>query len=94
MQNIFIISTLVVLVFIILIAIEVKYIIKDEEFKGIKEYVRDAVAVIMSALISTYVYFTNERSITELFIVVTDDKQNNSIIGSEKVEVFTDNPNF
>jgi hypothetical protein len=94
MQNIFIISTLVVLVFIILKAIEVKYIIKDEEFKGIKEYVRDAVAVIMSALISTYVYFTNERSITELFIVVTDDKQNNSIIGSEKVEVFTDNPNF
>jgi hypothetical protein len=94
MQNIFIISTLVVLVFIILKAIEVKYIIKDDEFKGIKEYVRDAVAVMMSALISTYVYFTNERSITELFIVVTDDKQNNSIIGSEKVEVFTDKPTF
>lgn len=93
MQNIFIISILVVFVYIFFKAIEVKYIIKDEEFKGIKEYVRDASAVMMSAIISTYLYFTNEKSITELFNVVTDEKQNN-IIGSEKVEVFTDNPNF
>ena len=93
MQNIFIISILVVFAYIFFKVIEVKYIIKDDEFKGIKEYVRDVSAVMMATIISTYIYFTNEKSIIELFNVVTDDKQNN-MIGSEKVEVFTDNPNF
>lgn len=94
MQNIFIISTLVVLIFAFFKFFEIKYIRKDEEFKGIKEYVRDAVVVMMSTIISTYIYFSNEKNINELFNVVTDNKQSNTIIGSEKVEVFTDNPNF
>lgn len=94
MQNIFIISTLVVLLFAIFKFFEVKYVRKDEEFKGIKEYVRDAAAVMMATIISTYIYFTNEKNINELFNVVTDNKQPSNIIGSEKVEVFTDKPNF
>jgi hypothetical protein len=94
MQNIFIISTLVVLLFAIFKFFEVKYVRKDEEFKGIKEYVRDAAAVMMATIISTYIYFTNEKNINELFNVVTDNKQPSTIIGSEKVEVFTDKPNF
>lgn len=94
MQNIFIISTLVVLVFILFKFFEIKYIHKDDEFKGIKEYVRDAGFVLMSTIVSTYIYFTNEKNINELFNVVTDNKNISTVIGSEKVEVFTDNPSF
>jgi hypothetical protein len=94
MKNIFIISILVVLFFSIIKFFEVKYVRKDEDFKGIKEYVQDAIIAMMSSIISTYLYYTNEKSINEMLNIVTDNKEPNTLIGTEKVEVFTDKPNF
>ena len=94
MKNIFIISILVVLFFSIIKFFEVKYVRKDEDFKGIKEYVQDAIIAMMSSIISTYLYYTNEKSINEMLNIVTDNKETNTLIGTEKVEVFTDKPNF
>lgn len=91
MQNVFIISTCVVLFFAILKYIEVRYVQKEEEQgKGIKEYVRDGIIVYLSTIISAYFYFTFENSILAFFNVVTDNKN----VIMEKVEVFTDSPNF
>lgn len=94
MKNIFIISILVAILFSIIKFVEVKYIRKDEVFKGIKEYIQDALIVLISSIISTYIYYTNEHNLNEMLNVVTDTKDTNTLIGTEKVEVFTDNPNF
>jgi len=91
MQNVFIISTCVVIFYAILKFIEVKYIQKEEEYnKGIKEYVRDGIIIYLSTILSAYFYFTFEKTILEFFNVVTDNKN----VIMEKVEVFTDSPNF
>lgn len=90
MQNVFIISTLVVFFFAIIKFIEIRFVQKDTEFKGIKEYVRDGIIVYLSTIVSSYVYFAFEKNISDFFNVVTSNQ--NSI--PVKAEVFTDSPNF
>jgi len=90
MQNVFIISTLVVFFFAIIKFIEIRFVQKDIEFKGIKEYVRDGIIVYLSTIVSSYVYFAFEKNISDFFNVVTSNKN----VLPEKAEVFTDSPNF
>jgi len=90
MQNIFIISFLAVGFYVLAKFVEIKFIKKGVPFRGIKEHVQETIVIFISTLIGSSFYFIFEKNIHEFFNVVTDNKN----IVLDKVEIFTDTPNF
>jgi hypothetical protein len=88
MEKEFILAALVTFLFSLLKFIEMKYI--DKEMKPMKLFIRDAIIVFISTLLSCYVFFSYDSYITDFFNVVTDSK----IINPANTQVFTDVPGF
>ena len=63
----------------------------DKQIKPLKIFVRDMVIVFISSLFITMLYFYFDNSITELFNVVTNSRNMNSL---STPQIFTDSPGF
>ena len=88
MEKILIFAGCTTLLFCILKFIEMKYM--DEEMKPLKIFVRDAIMVFSSSFVAGYVLLNFDKSITDLFAVITDTP---SFI-PETTTVFTGEPGF
>ena len=88
MEQIFIISISVTLLFCVAKLVEMKFL--HDELKPLKEVVRDAIIVLMCTIASTTVVFNVNSSIFEFFNVVTENKT----INPANTEIFTDTPGF
>ena len=88
MEKVLIFAGAITLVFCILKFIEMKYL--DEEIKPLKSFVRDAIMVFSSSFLSVYVLLHYDKSITDLFSVITDTP----IFVPDTTAVFTGAPGF
>jgi hypothetical protein len=68
--------------------LEAKYL--DKEWKPLKYFVRDAIIVLISAGLGSFIFFQNSNTISELFNVVTETKT----LNSATTQIFTDAPGF
>jgi hypothetical protein len=88
MENILIVSFLITFIFCVMKFLEAKYL--DKEWKPLKYFVRDAIIVLISTAIGSFIFFQNSNSISELFNVVTETKT----LNSATTQIFTDTPGF
>ena len=88
MEKVLIIAGSITLVFCILKFIEMKYL--DDEMKPLKSFVRDAIMVFTSSFVSAYVLLSYDKSITDLFSVIT----NTPVFVPDTTTVFTGEPGF
>ena len=68
--------------------LEAKYL--DKEWKPLKFFVRDAIVVLISTALGSFIFFQNNNSISELFNVVTENKT----LNTANTQIFTDAPGF
>ena len=90
MENIVIISIVATVCFCIAKFIEMRFIDKENKMKPLKFFVRDAIIVFISVVISVYIYDHLSGTIGELLNTVTETK----ILDTKSTEVFTDVPGF
>jgi hypothetical protein len=88
MEKVFILSIIVTCLFVILKALEMKFI--DKEWKPLKIIIRDAVVVFVCSMVGSFLYFHMDGSVTDFLNVVTDNKSFN--MGA--TQIFTDEPGF
>jgi hypothetical protein len=88
MDNSFFIAIFTTILFCFSKFVEMKYL--DEEPKPLKTVMRDAVAVFISSLTASYVYFNFNYVIHDFFNVVTDT----TTLNSATTQIFTDTPSF
>lgn len=88
MEKVLIFAGSITLVFCIFKFVEMKYL--DEEIKPLKSFVRDAIMVFSSAFLSVYVLLHYDKTITDLFSVITDTP----IFVPDTTVVFTGAPEF
>ena len=88
MEKILIFAISITIIFCILKFIEMKYL--DEEIKPLKSFVRDAIMVFSSSFLSVYVLLHYDKSITDLFSVIT----NTPVFVPDTTTVFTGEPGF
>jgi hypothetical protein len=62
----------------------------DEEMKPLKTFARDAIMVFSSSFVSAYVLLHYDKSITDLFSVITDTP----VFVPDTTTVFTGEPGF
>ena len=89
MQKILLISFCITFLFSFFKFIEMKYL-ENGELKPLKYFVRDAVIVFSSSLVTTYTCMHLDGSITNFFNLLTDTKT----INIAATEIFTDMPGF
>lgn len=68
--------------------LEAKYL--DKEWKPLKYFVRDAIIVLISTALGSFIFFQNNNAISELFNVVTETKT----LNTASTQIFTDAPGF
>lgn len=68
--------------------LEAKYL--DKEWKPLKYFVRDAIIVLISTALGSFIFFQNNNAISELFDVVTETKT----LNTASTQIFTDAPGF
>jgi len=88
MEKIFIISFLITFIFCVMKFLEAKYL--DKEWKPLKYFVRDAIIVLISTALGSFIFFQNNNAISELFDVVTETKT----LNTASTQIFTDAPGF
>jgi hypothetical protein len=88
MEQVFIISICITVLFCVAKVVEMKFI--DKKFKPMKYLMRDAIIVLASSAIVTYAVLNMNSTIKSFFNVVTDSKT----ITPATTEVFTDAPGF
>ena len=88
MDNIFVISTILAVLFFAIKFIEMKYL--DKEDKPLKFMVRDTIIVFCCGLLSTFGYFYLETYINDFFNIVTETKT----LNTNATQIFTDEPGF
>jgi TctA family transporter len=88
MEKIFIISFLITFIFCVMKFLEAKYL--DKEWKPLKYFVRDAIIVLISTALGSFIFFQNNNAISELFNVVTETKT----LNTASTQIFTDAPGF
>lgn len=90
MNKIFLISSLITILFVVLKFIEMKFI--EKEYKPLKIVVRDAVFVFLAGISSLFVFFYFDNNITEFYNILTGNK---SIIMNPSItQVFVGDPEF
>ena len=62
----------------------------DKELKPLKLLVRDSLIVMISSVVSTFLFFNMDYSLSEFFNVVTETKT----INPSTTPIFTDEPGF
>jgi hypothetical protein len=88
MEKILIISFLITFIFCVMKFLEAKYL--DKEWKPLKFFVRDAIVVLISTALGSFIFFRNDNTISELFNVVTENKT----LNTANTQIFTDAPGF
>ena len=88
MDNSFFIAIFTTILFCVSKFVEMKYL--DDEMKPLKTIMRDAVAVFISSLTASYVYFNFNHVIHDFFNVVTDT----TTLNTATTQIFTDTPSF
>jgi len=88
MENIFIVSFLVMVFFTGFKFFESKYLEKDE--KPLKVLVRDAIIVFVCSVIACFIFFNCEGYINDFFNAVTETK----VLNAQNTQIFTDAPGF
>ena len=88
MEKVLIFAGSITLVFCLLKFLEMKYL--DEEMKPLKTFARDAIMVFSSAFLSAYVLLHYDKSITDMFSVITDTP----VFVPDTTTVFTGEPGF
>jgi hypothetical protein len=88
MEKVFIIPIFITILFCIIKFIELKYLEKDT--KPLKFFVRDAIIVFLSGLVSTFSFFHLENYISDFFNIVTETKT----LNTNATQIFTDSPGF
>jgi hypothetical protein len=88
MEKILIISFLITFIFCVIKFLEAKYL--DKEWKPLKFFVRDAIVVLISTALGSFIFFRNDKTISELFNVVTETKT----LNTANTQIFTDAPGF
>jgi len=88
MEKVFILSIVVTCIFVIIKGLEMKYV--DKEWKPLKTIIRDAVIILVSSIIGSFLYFHMDGSLTDFLNVVTDNKSFNM----SATQIFTDAPGF
>lgn len=88
MEEVFIISIIITIIFCISKFVEMKYFQQDT--KPMKEVVRDILLVFVACLSGGYIFFNFHSSITDFFNVVTETK----VLNAASTQIFTDVPGF
>jgi multisubunit Na+/H+ antiporter MnhB subunit len=88
MEKVFILSIVVTCLFVVIKILEMKFI--DKEWKPLKIIIRDAVIVLVSSIVGSFLYFHMVGSLTDFLNVVTDNKSFNM----SATQIFTDEPGF
>ena len=88
MEKVFILSIIVTCIFVIVKVLEMKYV--DKEWKPLKTIIRDAVIILVSSIVGSFLYFHMDGSFTDFLNVVTDNKSFNM----SATQIFTDAPGF
>jgi hypothetical protein len=88
MEKVFILSIIVTCIFVIIKVLEMKYV--DKEWKPLKTIIRDAVIILVSSIVGSFLYFNMDGSLTDFLNVVTDNKSFNM----SATQIFTDAPGF
>jgi len=92
MQNVFIVSIGITVLFGIMKFLEMRFLDNDEagEIKPLKFVIRDALLVFVSSMTATYIYFHMDGAISEFFNVITETK----VLNPNTTQIFTDVPTF
>jgi len=88
MENIFIISFAITVLFMGFKLFESKYLEKEE--LPLKVLVRDGIIVLVCSITACFVFFNAEPYINDFFNAVTETK----VLSADKVQIFTDSPGF
>lgn len=88
MEQVFVVSVLITVLFCITKFVEIRYLSDDR--KPLKDTVRDSIVVMVCSLTGTYIYFQFSGVISDFFNIVTETK----ILNPATTQVFTDVPTF
>ncbi len=88
MEQVFIISSLVSVLYLGIKIVEMKYV--EKKMKPLREIVRDTLIVFSCAVASTFFYFKMNVNISNFLDVVTDSKT----LMPTTTQVFTGEPGF
>ena len=88
MEEVFIIATIITISYCISKYIEYRYFSQD--YKSLKDIVRDCLLVLICSVSGSYIYFHFQKTIRDFFNVVTETK----VLDSATTQVFTDVPAF
>jgi len=88
METIFIISSIVAVIFSVIKVIESKYI--DKKIPAVKYIIRDGIIAFISVWMGLFGYIQCNGSVSDLFNIITDNK----IMDLNSTQVFTDEPGF
>jgi hypothetical protein len=90
MENAIFIAFSVSLLFCLFKIVEMKFLSKTKEAKPLKFFVRDAILVFISSLLSSIVFFSLNGGVSDFVNTLTETK----VISTGAPEVFTDAPGF
>ena len=88
MEEVFVVAVMITLTYCLSKYIECKYF--SDEFKPLKDIVRDCLLVLICSVSGSYLYFYFQSHIKDFFNVVTETK----VLNPANTQVFTDNPTF
>jgi hypothetical protein len=88
MEKVLIFAICVTVLYCFVKFLEMKYI--ESEIKPLKEFVRDALIVMVSSGCSAFGLLYFDKYITDLFAIVTDTK----VLNMDATEIFTGPPGF
>lgn len=88
MENIILLALFVLVFFVIIRVIEMKFI--EKEWKPLKIIVRDSVIVFISGCLGGFLFFYMNTSIKDFFNIITE----NNVLDVNGTQIFTDKPDF
>ena len=88
MEKIIFLAVVVTFLFCIVKFLEIKFL--EEKMRPLKEFVRDAAIVFASSLTGGYLAFSLDKTLTQFFNIVTDNKT----LDPTSTQIFTDVPGF
>lgn len=90
MEQAFILTFIVVLLFCLCKYLESRYLSTPESTKPLKEIVRDIFIVFGSSFLGSYLFFHFHGTINDFFNAVTETK----VLNPATTQIFTDVPTF
>ena len=89
MDNIFVISIIIAVLFFVIKFVEMKYL--DKEIKPFKLIFRDTIIVFVSSMAASFTYFHFNKHIHDFFNIITATP---TLSSAANTPVFTDEPGF